>query len=176
MGPGTNPQSYIASLANHVEHVRRRVSCLLRNRRDAVDDCVQQTMVEAIRAAERHGPPHNQKAWISRIAERVVYRNRSKAMRREAMEILADPYAFEGAHSVLDTVVRNEDAARIHRAIDNLPSHDRDTIYHHYWQDQPCKDIGADNDTSATCVKSRLHRSRIQLRRHLAAHDEGRGR
>lgn len=176
MGPERDTQRYMASIAAHIQYVRRRVAFLLRHRGDAVDDCVQQTMFEALQSIDRYGPPRHEKSWLWRIAERVVYRNRDKSMRREAMEILADPHAFGSAHSVLDTVVRNEDAARIHKAIDNLPSRDQAAIHYHYWQDQPCKEIGADNDSSATCVKSRLHRSRIQLRRELAARDDGRAR
>ena len=166
----------MTALAEHIERVRRHVAFLLRGRRDAIDDCVQETMLEACRSIGKHGPPEHPKSWLSRIAERVVYRNNARAGRRAVTEASMEQHNPVTAGSVLDSVVRADEATRVRSALDCLPEPDRVAVEHHYWEDMPCHDIGRDVGTSADGVKSRLYRSRIELRRQLATDREGRGK
>jgi len=176
MGPEKDSITHMAALAEHLERVRRHVAFLLRGRRDAVDDCVQQTLLEACRSIDKHGPPEYPKSWLSRIAERVVYRNNTRAGRRAVAEASLEQHNPATTGSVLDSVVRTEEASRVRTALDGLPTSDRMAIEQHYCDGMPCQDIGREVGTSADGVKSRLYRSRIELRRHLAADRQERGK
>lgn len=167
--------THMAALVQHIGRVRRRVASLLPNRADAIDDCVQQTMLEAFRTVDRHGPPQYPKKWLSRIAERVVYKN-MRTRQATSAEAIADQHELGTPGSVIDGVMRTEDAERVRHALASLPQHDRATIEQHYWQGVSCPNIGRGDGVSTDSIKTRLYRGRVALRRRLTEDEQERSR
>lgn len=174
MGSQKDKTADMDALAEHVGHVRRRIAQLVRGHA-AVEDCVQETLLEACRSVDKHGPPQHPKAWLATIAERVAYKHTGAHRSRTAREALVQQeHSTPG--SVLDIVVHADDVTRLHHAISSLPDRDRSIIDSYYWRGMTCPDIGRDAGNSAAAIKSRLHRCRAELLTRLGAEAKERSR
>lgn len=161
----------MGALAEHLGRVRRHVAHLIRGRCDSIDDCVQEVMLEACRSVDRHGPPQYPKKWLSTITERVVYRNLRAERRRVAAEGALEHHGNSTSGAVLDSLAKVEEESRLREVLGSLPERDRSAINKYYWRGMSCPEIGRDAGTTGAAIKTRLHRSRIELFRRLADAD-----
>jgi RNA polymerase sigma factor (sigma-70 family) len=153
---------WLEEIATHVATARRRARALRqRYGRIDVDDCVQQAMLEAVRSVGRHGPPHSPGPWISRIVDRVVWRERAVA-RRHIRSNLPPERASEDL-DIPDSLARREEMDFIASEIADLPSCQQRAVLGYYAEGKSCGRIATELGASPGSVKQSLRRGRDRI-------------
>jgi RNA polymerase sigma factor (sigma-70 family) len=153
----------------------RLCACLTGNR-DAAEDLVQETLVEAWRHAHKLHDPNGRDRWLAAIA-RNVCRRWSRARGRELARRAygsgdadaAEP--VDGLADELDVEVeleRHELAQLLDRALALLPPVTRQILIESYVEESPQAEVAARLRLSEGAVAMRLHRGKLALRRVLA--------
>src|SRR5215471_9678376 len=89
----------------------------------SADDLTQQTYVQAYRGLERGSVPRNAQAWLQAIARNVGYSQLRVSGRYRGVELddqLEATLYDESVHEPVDSVISDEDRARIRAAVDAL--------------------------------------------------------
>jgi RNA polymerase sigma-70 factor, ECF subfamily len=162
----------LEALSEHWEAVRRRVASLVSSRRQDVDDLVQDAMLEACQAVDKNGAPDFPKAWLNRVAERVVYRRAGRQRAREARETALESHHSATTGSVLDEVAKSERQADLRKAVESLEEPSQSMVREHYWRERSASDIGQQMGTTPEAVRTRLLRGRAEIARRMAGSSE----
>lgn len=132
------------------------------------DDFLQNIWIKVIKKIGNLKDPRAFIAWLYRIARNEVM---SKARIEDPFVVLPDvnleQYAFNDEPTFDD-----EDAARIHRALDKLKSHQREILTLTFLEQMPYKQIAELLDISVGTVKSRIFYAKQALRRELENNNE----
>jgi RNA polymerase sigma factor (sigma-70 family) len=134
---------------------------------DGVDDVVQETLLTVHRARQTYDPNRPFSAWLRTIAHRRAI----DAMRRQgykgARELHA-PIAYENHPDPKDdpeqALDRTERAAQLGRAVDTLPSGQRDAVKHLVLLEQTLDEAAAATRKTVGAIKVNLHRAVKTLR------------
>jgi RNA polymerase sigma-70 factor (ECF subfamily) len=132
---------------------------------EAARDAVQEAWVEIVRGLSRLDDAAAFPAWAFRIVSRRCARWVRKQQRRR---ILDTAYAAEPAETTTpDGAGRASDAARLRRAISDLPPDHRAAIALFYLEDLSVAEIAVALDAPVGTIKTRLMHAREKLRRSL---------
>jgi RNA polymerase sigma factor (sigma-70 family) len=126
------------------------------------EDATQQTFVQAWRGASSYDPNRPLGAWITTIAKRVAidfYRRERKHRHLVDVDTADDPALITLPPS-LDQL---EDVAEVRRALDELPSADRDLIRMQHFDELSHAEIARELEIPLGTVKSRTFRAHRRL-------------
>ena len=150
---------------------------------DAVDDVVQDTLVEAWRHLEHLRTIDRFDAWLNGICRNVSLRcnrNHSTTMQRqEHFSTLLDEEQDEPTANVLDIpdplavdpaeeLSRQDLATVLERAMSYLPATTRKALEMHYLAEMPQNETALQLGLTINALEVRLHRARRQLRQVLS--------
>jgi RNA polymerase sigma factor (sigma-70 family) len=132
-----------------------------------IDDVVQETLLTVHRARQTYDPNRPFSAWLRTIAHRRAI----DAIRRQgykgARELHA-PIAYENHPDPKDdpeqALDRTERAAQLGRAVDTLPSGQRDAVKHLVLLEQTLDEAAAATRKTVGAIKVNLHRAVKTLR------------
>ena len=141
---------------------------------DGIDDVVQETLLTVHRARQTYDPNRPFSAWLRTIA----YRRAIDAMRRQgykgARELHA-PIAYENHPDPNDdpeqALDRTDRAAQLGRAVDTLPSGQRDAVKHLVLLEQSLDQAAEETKKTAGAIKVNLHRAVKTLRARMSGKD-----
>jgi RNA polymerase sigma factor (sigma-70 family) len=133
-------------------------------RADAAD-ILAETMLVAWRRSDEVPPGHEARFWLLAVARRVLANHKRGANRRlllgerlrQNLQRLAES---DHATAVTTRVV-------VGAAMDRLGESDREILQLAAWERLSAEEIAAVLGINATAARSRLHRARARLRRHL---------
>lgn len=126
------------------------------------EDATQQTFVQAWRAAGRYDPSRALGAWLTTIAERVAidvhrrerrHRNLDNIDTAESASLVTLPPSAEQIH----------DVAEVRRALDELPTTERDLIRMQHFDELSHAEIADKLEIPLGTVKSRTFRAHRRL-------------
>ena len=126
------------------------------------EDATQQTFVQAWRGAPTYDPKRPLGAWLTTIAKRVaidVYRRERRHRHLVDVDTADDPSLITLPPS-LDQL---EDVAEVRRALDELPSADRDLIRMQHFDELSHAEIARELHIPLGTVKSRTFRAHRRL-------------
>lgn len=138
------------------------------------EDATQQTFVQAWRAVGSYDPQRALGAWLTTIAKRVAidvyrrerrHRNLDNIDTSDSSSLVTLPPSAEQIH----------DVAELRRALDQLPSADRDLMRMRHFDELTHAEIADELDIPVGTVKSRTfraHRRLAELLSHLRAEPE----
>jgi RNA polymerase sigma factor (sigma-70 family) len=141
---------------------------------DGIDDVVQETLLTVHRARQTYDPNRPFSAWLRTIA----YRRAIDAIRRQgykgARELHA-PITYENHPDPNDdpeqALDRMDRAAQLNRAVDTLPSGQRDAVKHLVLLEQSLDQAAVETKRTAGAIKVNLHRAVKTLRARLGGKD-----
>jgi RNA polymerase sigma-70 factor (ECF subfamily) len=126
------------------------------------EDATQQTFVQAWRGASSYDPNRPLGAWITTIAKRVAidFYRRERTHRHLVDVDTADDPALITLPPSLDQL---EDVAQVRRALDELPTADRDLIRMQHFDELSHAEIARELEIPLGTVKSRTFRAHRRL-------------
>jgi RNA polymerase sigma-70 factor (ECF subfamily) len=139
------------------------------------EDATQQTFVQAWRAASTYDPNRPLGAWITTIAKRVaidVYRRERRYRNLVDIDTADTPNLI----TLPPSVDQMDDVAQVRRALDELPTTDRDLIRMQHFDELSHAEIAQELEIPLGTVKSRTfraHRRLAGLLAHLRTEPEG---
>ncbi|HKW19792.1 MAG TPA: RNA polymerase sigma factor [Ktedonobacterales bacterium] len=180
-------------LANQIEalfsRAEPRLQRLARARQvapDAIDDVIQETLLEAWKSLEQLRDETRFSAWLDGICRNVCLRHQRRQgilLTREApfppsesepddesesafTSQLADPDSFDPT----EELSRQDMALLLDRALGYLSAESRMAVEQHYLAEAPQRELAARMGLSLSALEARLHRARGQLL-HTLSHD-----
>lgn len=182
----TSGESLRMPLADQIEQLfsraEPRLQRLARSQQvapDAVDDVIQETMIEAWKSLANLRDEARFAAWLDGICRNVClrYQRRQGVLRtREAplfpaesqpdgetefFADLADPDSFDPT----EELARRDMAMLLDRALGYLPLESRAAVEQHYLAEIPQRELAARMGLSLSAMEARLHRARSQMLR-----------
>jgi RNA polymerase sigma factor (sigma-70 family) len=141
---------------------------------DGIDDVVQETLLTVHRARQTYDPNRPFSAWLRTIAHRRAI----DAMRRQgykgARELHA-PITYQNHPDPNDdpeqALDRMDRAAQLDRAVDTLPSGQRDAVKHLVLLEQSLDQAAEETKKTAGAIKVNLHRAVKTLRARMEGKD-----
>ncbi|GCE30617.1 hypothetical protein KDA_61010 [Dictyobacter alpinus] len=151
---------------------------------DAVDDVVQETLIEAWSHVDGLRSPERFEAWLSGICRNVCLRwstGHKRALQRHTQGLgqwLVDPVQHdepygeelvdEQASDPVDVVISQDLRCLVARMLDQLPHEYRVAVELYYLAELPQRATALRLGLSVSALETRLHRARRQLRDLLA--------
>jgi RNA polymerase sigma factor (sigma-70 family) len=140
---------------------------------DLARDAAQEAAIAAMTELARLRSPERFGSWFCGIALNVSRRWR-RQLRAEVTSVAADVAAAEPGPA--DAAEAADLAARIRRAIEVLPSGQREAVWLFYLQGLSHREVSAELGVSVGAVKARLHQARAALAPRLTEmHDTTKG-
>ena len=139
---------------------------------DAAEDAVQQAYISAYYKLDSYTPTNPFGAWLTRITinEALMMKRRSDNRIVDKKESL-DNEAIAGTNNNPETIHANRElAALIESAIERLPEEFRYVFVLRAIQQLSTKETAESLDISDATVKTRFHRARLMMQRHLNGH------
>ncbi len=176
--------SQIEALFSRAEPRLQRLARARQVAPDAIDDVIQETLLEAWKSLEQLRDETRFAAWLDGICRNVCLRHqrRQGVLRtREAPFFpsesepddesafaaqLADPDSFDPT----EELSRHDMALLLDRALGYLSTESRTAVEQHYLADVPQREVAARMALSLSELEARLHRARGQLL-HVLSHD-----
>jgi len=143
---------------------------VLRQREDA-EDVAQEAFAKAYRSFQQLRDRERFRAWLVRMTWRLAFdrqRANRRRLAREALEIVEAGLQTRLQQTTADTMVAQERAEQLWRAIDSLPEKLRLVIVLAGIEDHDIREVAALLDVPDGTVKSRLFLARKQLRERLS--------
>jgi RNA polymerase sigma factor (sigma-70 family) len=145
--------------------------------RDLAEDLLAETFRAAIESRSSFDSARGtEKAWLFGIATNMLRRHwrterrRLLALQRSAGRAFQHMDPLIGtAEGAADRVDAETDAARLLKAVVDLPADDRDLLFLSGWERLNSTEIGQVLGIAPTTVRSRLHRIRADLQRTIEA-------
>ncbi len=133
------------------------------------EDVVQETFVKAYLHIDELKKESGFKPWMLQILVRTAYRSGQKKSREIPDEelVLAVRDNNVSSPSLLQQIVREEEAEIISRAVRNLPIKQKAAVILYYYNGLSVEEIGKIEGCRAGTVKSRLYTARQALKESL---------
>lgn len=145
---------------------------MLGNPHDA-EDAAQETFLRAYRAMKRYDPSKKFITWLLSIAANYCIDQHRK---RKAVLIDLDQAPQMGMMDqnpgVESQMVRREQQAQVQALLGRLKPKDRAALVLRFWYDYSYEEIAASLSLTVSAVKSRLHRSRVEMAKMWSARQE----
>jgi len=153
-----------ALFSRHADTAYRFALRLCRNPADA-EDVLQSAFLEVFRRASVFRGGSSVRTWILGF---VLNLSRNKAREEARRKVRQERAAAAGSPSASpDSAVDPEIAARVRRAVDDLPEHYRAPVWLHYGEGLSPAEVAAALDLSGDTVRKQLSRGIDQLRAEL---------
>jgi len=136
--------------------------------RDA-DDLVQETFLACLRGRERFRRQSTFKTYLLAIARNTLYRYWRDRGARPGTVDFEQTSIVALTTSIGTQLIRNQDHARLHDALQSLPLEQQLLIELHYWEELDAEQLAEVFETAPATSRSRLFRAREALRDRLAA-------
>ena len=133
-------------------------------------DLVQQTFLQLHRARHDFDPTRRLRPWLVTIAMNL----RREQMRRLARrpDLLPQAEAFPDIPAEERSATRVEVGQLVRRALEELPSEQREAIELHWVAGLPFQEVGQVMGISSAAARGRAHRGYVRLREILAVLDD----
>jgi RNA polymerase sigma-70 factor, ECF subfamily len=155
-----------AAFAELVERYSPRLRYFLRKllaSADGPEDALQDVWLDVVRNLSRLNDPQALVAWLYRIARDRAY---GRLRKTRLMEPIDESQLVDAASAdEIDFSV--EDATRIHAALDELPSEQREVLVLRFLEDMSYEQIARVVGCQLGTVRSRIHYGKQALRRAL---------
>jgi RNA polymerase sigma-70 factor (ECF subfamily) len=142
------------------------------------EDAAQEAFLRAYSQLHRYDLARPFKTWLFAIASHHcidrLRRRRVTWLGIEDEPLLTHPALFEPRPGPEQMAVRREEEAVVQGALSELAPKDRSAIVMRYWYDMSYEEIARATGSTASAVKSRLHRARVCLAAVLRGTDGGR--
>ena len=154
---------------------------------DAIEDVVQETLLEAWKHQDRLHTPEGVLLWLDEICRNVCRRYaRKRGIEQQHLLVHLAPYQHDqgeyeeataaglatlpdtGALDPLEALSREELAGLVDRALGALSAHARQVLELCYLMDLPQREVAAQLGLSISALEARLHRARQQVRQMLS--------
>jgi RNA polymerase sigma-70 factor (ECF subfamily) len=129
------------------------------DRRDDVEDRLQDVWFDVVRGVGRLADPRSFPAWLYRIA-----RARTALARRKAHPPALPLADFDAGEDNNGSEFGEDDAARVHAALNDLAPEHREVLVLRFLEDMSYGDIAQVLDEPLGTVKSRIHYAKRALR------------
>jgi RNA polymerase sigma-70 factor (ECF subfamily) len=143
------------------------------------EDAAQEAFLRAYSQLHRYDPARPFKTWLFSIASHHCI---DRLRRRHVIwlgiddePLLAHPALLEPRPGPEQMAVRREEEAAVQALLAELAPKDRSAIVMRYWYDMSYEEIACATGSTASAVKSRLHRARVTLGAALRAAEGFRG-
>lgn len=133
---------------------------LLRDQ-DKAFDVLQEVWLKVLRQIRRLRDPRSLRTWLYRIAHSLVVDRIRKDVSRENVE---RERAASSTEAELEPSFRDEDAAAIHRSLDEIDSRYREVLVLHFLEDLSVADVAAIVGCPEGTVKSRIYHAKKALK------------
>jgi RNA polymerase sigma-70 factor (ECF subfamily) len=131
------------------------------------EDAAQEAFLRAYSQLHRYDPARPFKTWLFAIASHYCI---DRLRRRHVIwlgideePLLTHPALFEPRPGPEQMAVRREEEAAVQAILAELAPRDRSAIVMRYWSDMSYEEIARATGSTASAVKSRLHRARVSL-------------
>jgi RNA polymerase sigma-70 factor (ECF subfamily) len=131
------------------------------------EDAAQEAFLRAYSQLHRYDPARPFKTWLFAIASHHCI---DRLRRRHVIwlgiddePLLSHPALLEPRPGPEQMAVRREEEATVQAVLAQLPPRDRSAIVMRYWYDMSYEEIARATGSTASAVKSRLHRARVSL-------------
>jgi RNA polymerase sigma-70 factor (ECF subfamily) len=131
------------------------------------EDAAQEAFLRAYSQLHRYDPARPFKTWLFAIASHhCIDRLRRRHVTWLGIDeepLLTHPALVESRPGPEQMAVRREEAASVQAVLAELAPKDRSAIVMRYWYDMSYEEIARATGSTASAVKSRLHRARVTL-------------
>jgi len=159
------------ALANeHKDAVYRQLFRACGNREDA-EDVLIEALLKAYRSLDQLRESQAFRSWLAQIGRRVCWQLKEReallpVMQLSAMEEEGAQLAADGPSVEMDAA-RNQMKALLQRAIESLPDAERKVYELRDVEELGGEETAAKLAITSAAMKSRLHRARANIRRHM---------
>jgi RNA polymerase sigma-70 factor (ECF subfamily) len=144
------------------------------------EDAAQETFLRAYSQLHRYDPGRSFKTWLFAIASHhCIDRLRRRHVTWLGIDdepLLTHPALAEPRPGPEQVAVRREEEAAVQAALAVLAPRDRSAIVMRYWYGMSYEEIARATGSTASAVKSRLHRARVSLGTFLRGAEDARER
>jgi len=123
-------------------------------------DTLQQTWLRAVQTVRRLERPEHIRAWLYQIVRGLAV---DQLRKRASVKRLEEEYAEQQPEASEDATFDREEAAAVHRALDQLEPRLREVMVLHFLEDLPIADVAMIVACPEGTVKSRLHHAKRAL-------------
>jgi RNA polymerase sigma-70 factor (ECF subfamily) len=127
---------------------------------DRALEVLQEIWLRTFQSIRRLEEPRRLRPWLYRIAHGLVV----DRIRHDVSQAQVEQARAVAPDAACEASFAAEDAAAIHRALDELDDKHREVLILHFLEDMPLADIAAVTDCPVGTVKSRLFYARQALR------------
>ena len=135
--------------------------------RGDIDDVVQEVFLAVLRKADRFRQDSSLWTWLTMITLNHCRTHQRKQMLKSRVYGVLSRLAPGRSPASDASVIRDEAARQVRRAVAALPPRDREVIVLHYLEHRATAQIGQLLGISANAVEVRLYRARRKLREAL---------
>ena len=128
---------------------------------DGALDIMQKMWLRAFRTVGQLEEPQHVRAWLYRIVRGLAV---DEFRKRASVQRLEQEYAEQQPEAGEEPTFDQEDAAAVHRALDELEPRLREVLLLHFLDDLPIAEVAEIVGCPEGTVKSRLHHGKRQLR------------
>jgi len=127
-------------------------------------DIVQEAFLKILAASDRYRSTARFKTYFHRVITRLCI---DRAQKKHPCFMETVPESPEKEGGAVETIVREERALIVRKALDGLPPVQRMAVIFRYYEDLPYKEIADALDTTPKAVEGLLARARQQLKSNL---------
>jgi RNA polymerase sigma-70 factor (ECF subfamily) len=131
------------------------------------EDAAQEAFLRAYSQLHRYDPSRSFKTWLFAIASHHcidrLRRRRVTWLGIDEEPVTTHPALFESRPGPEQMAMRREEEAAVQGALNELAPRDRSAVVMRYWYDMSYEEIAHVTGSTASAVKSRLHRARVCL-------------
>lgn len=128
---------------------------------DKAYDVLQEIWLKVLRQIRRLRDPHSLRTWLYRIAHSLIVDRIRKDVSRENIE---QDRAESRAEAEAEPSFRDEDAAAIHRALDQIDARHREVLVLHFLEELSVAEVAVIVGCPEGTVKSRLFHAKKALK------------
>lgn len=154
------PQAF-AELVREMERPLLYYATKLLKDEDRAFDVLQEVWLKVLRQIRRLRDPRSLRTWLYRIAHSLVVDRIRKDVSRENIE---QERAVSCPEAEPEPSFRDEDAAAIHRALDQLEARQREVLVLHFLEDLSVAEVAAIVGCPEGTVKSRIYHAKRALK------------
>jgi RNA polymerase sigma-70 factor, ECF subfamily len=127
---------------------------------DLALDTLQQAWLRAVQTVRRLERPEHIRAWLYQIVRGLAV---DQLRKRDSVQRLEQEYAEQQPEASADATFDREEAAAVHRALDQLQPRLREVMVLHFLEDLPIAEVAMIVACPEGTVKSRLHHAKRAL-------------
>jgi len=111
--------------------------------------------------------PETLKSWLGAVA-----RNKATSrLRKAGREVPLEEATLDAGDNPSEDIQKTEQRRLVRRAVDSLPTEDREIFLRHYYQSETVGEISQKMHLNESTVKTRLRRGRMRLKEMLTRWD-----